>query len=352
VFWADVNPVRCETVGERLTRQLAVSASPIAVVLAVGGSDHAATRNRLGIVGDTPTDAQVSVLSEVVRQARVVDDVRAQLSSSMPLMVFDPEGGDAIATQLQIATVRNHDAAFVGASQLTDAVARATKAAGDGEHRLRVMVIGDSTSYGVALELDHQAPDSLNVMWAGFRNCPMLPVTDVRWGAGLQFTMDECVAAQSRWPAVAADLHPDVLLLVESLPEHSDQKYPGDPTWHSPSDSVYLAAHDTAMQHLVDMVAPYGTRIYIGDAAPTPIASASRVAEWNRMIDGWASRWSNVVVVQQKATIERMEASAGHSLRPDSMHLDDASEAAMVREVWLPVMLHAVADRSTTAVTG
>jgi len=200
--------------------------------------------------------------------------------------------------------------------------------------RVRVLLIGDSSSYGVTLNLDRLAGDRLELMWAGLENCPLAAVVEIRWWQGAQWTLDDCLKTQAGWPDLIAKFQPHVMVAVESLPEHSEQRYAGDERWYVAGDQRFIEEHDAAIQRLVDATAPFGTSILVVDSAGTD----ERITTWNAYIATWPTRFERVSIVAIGDWILAAEEAAGRSLRPDGIHLDDATLLELVRTIYLPAV--------------
>ena len=76
----------------------------------------------------------------------------------------------------------------------------------------RALVIGDSTSYGVAKGLADSTIAPFEVEWAGRRNCPIARMEAIRWLTGDQFSMADCPSVAALWPREIADFRPDVIV--------------------------------------------------------------------------------------------------------------------------------------------
>jgi peptidoglycan/LPS O-acetylase OafA/YrhL len=326
----------CATPAYRYTRYLAEGDAADVVVLAVGAADHEAVAARVAAATAIGTAAIADEYLAIERDTTFIASLRATVAEGITIQVVDSVEGaaDPLGGFLDGATLQSVGIVRSALADLQPAMFSSTTEQG----RAKVMLIGDSTSYGVAVELDAMAGDRLEVLWAGRRNCPIAPVTELRWFEGAQWTMEDCLATQATWPQLAAEFQPDVLLIVTSLPEHSDQRYAGDDTWYGAGDPRFTEVHDSAMESILAMVRPYDTITLVADSAYSPSSSNTRVDAWNSLIASWAARWPSVRVVGLAAAVEAAEAAAGGSLRPDNIHLDDPTLRAMVETVFLPAI--------------
>jgi peptidoglycan/LPS O-acetylase OafA/YrhL len=212
--------------------------------------------------------------------------------------------------------------------------------------RTRVLVIGDSTSYAVARELDVQARDRLDVLWAGQDNCPLAASYQNSWWPGVTARTDQCPSVDSGWPDIIAKFDPSIVIAMDSVPELALQRFDAHDSWHTPGDSAWHTHLDTAIARLEALLAPTGATLYVADAPPitsgdmagSPIASRTRIKAWNDVVAQWDAQSPSVVRLGIADGIVTIEREAGHSLRPDGVHLDDEGAARLVKEIVLPTV--------------
>lgn len=291
------------------------------------------------------------------RTANIADETIAAIgllaAGEVPVLLADP-GGDDLVTDIVAEAAVASDAATVDLSLPDDEVLRVlaqaagvtTEDAAAPVERLAVMVIGDSTSYGIAVELDRQAGERLDVVWAGRNNCPLLPVDEVFWWDGASFPSGDCPQAGGLWAEVAAGHGPDVILGIATLPEQARQRYPGDDRWHEPGDDAFVAAHDVAMLDLQRLAAEHGAVVLLTDAPPitsgafsgADMSDTDRVEAWNQQMARWADQWQSVEVIPWSAPLLAAEDAAGMSLRDDGVHVNPEPLAALVRDYLAPAI--------------
>ncbi len=210
----------------------------------------------------------------------------------------------------------------------------------------RVLVIGDSTSYGVAEALDAVASDRYDVVWAGQSNCPLLPAYEIRWWRDMTWPAADCPSAERIWPDVVDSFHPDVILAVASLPELAEQRYDPDDGWHRPGDAVYVAHHEAGGTALAGLAARSGAVLLLADAPAFgpdgfgggPLAQPERLVAWNAVLSGWADRWAMMRVIPYAELLAETEFAAGGTLRPDGAHLVPEGAESLVRDRLLPAL--------------
>lgn len=202
------------------------------------------------------------------------------------------------------------------------------------DERTRVVVVGDSVSYGVARALNDVARDRFDVVWAGGRNCPLVEVQKIRWWDGVEFDMTECPTLDDTWIPLFDDFAPQILIVVVSVPEQSDQQYEVDGEWYVVGDDEFARRHDEAVDRLMEVTESTGTRVIfftsptihggaLGDAT---FGEPERVAGWNRALAGYRTRWPTIELFDWAEIVERYERADGGvpgGLRGDGVHMGE-----------------------------
>ncbi|MFM1752392.1 MAG: hypothetical protein RL119_1354 [Actinomycetota bacterium] len=220
----------------------------------------------------------------------------------------------------------------------------ATKAGG-ADQRERLMVIGDSSSFGVSAAIDAVAGDQINVLWAGGQNCPLVEVEMVKWWEGVEFDLGYCPTLNSRWIDLVSTFRPDRVLVVVTVPEQSEQKYPGDPNWYEVSDAIFQQVHEAFMNEFmdlltinkIDLVMFNSPLIRSGALSGADFAQEERVNGWNQVIQRWATNWPQITVIDWAAIIERLESEQG-PLRSDGVHLEQPVLNGIVADEVIPAL--------------
>ena len=220
----------------------------------------------------------------------------------------------------------------------------ATKAGG-ADQRERLMVIGDSSSFGISAAIDAVAGDQINVLWAGGQNCPLVEVEMVKWWEGAEFDLGYCPTLNSRWIDLVSTFRPDRVLVVVTVPEQSEQKYPGDPNWYEVSDAIFQQVHEAFMNEFmdlltinkIDLVMFNSPLIRSGALSGADFAQEERVNGWNQVIQRWATNWPQITVIDWAAIIERLESEQG-PLRSDGVHLEQPVLNGIVADEVIPAL--------------
>jgi hypothetical protein len=156
-------------------------------------------------------------------------------------------------------------------------------------------------------------------------------VAEIRWWTDAEFSRRDCPSVHHRWPEVVASFRPDIVVAVASLPEMSEQRYEDASGWFVPGDPDYVAVHDTGMEELQVLLAPWGALTVVTSPAPLrpggafsggPLAEPERVGGWREQVYRWDAQWRSVGVLDWAALIAEAEAVAGDALRPDGVHVE------------------------------
>jgi peptidoglycan/LPS O-acetylase OafA/YrhL len=368
IFLPDRDEGRCPSFA-RTARAAIAQAHPDVVIVALGTSERAALiAPQSAALGATDATEKIRLTKVVLDTGtQVVDAMLAPLGDLPVLFVDPPAPGtpadaapDAIGTRLREATLERQAMAVTAAREtapLAEALTPLVRATGG--DRLRVMVVGDSTSYEVADGLDTAAGDRIEVVWAGKHNCGVVPASRVRWFVGAEFSGAGCPSTTEVWPKVLARFRPDVVLVIDSLPEMSEQQY-GDGTWVSPGEPAYVRAHDEGMAELQRLLAPTGALTVVGTAAPLvdgtamgdgAIGEPDRLTGWLDQVARWDREWRSVGVLDWGRIVTDAEAEAGHPLREDGVHLGRGNVADLMGDRLTRELLAAVKAVRTDAAT-
>jgi peptidoglycan/LPS O-acetylase OafA/YrhL len=314
-------------------------------VLAIGHTDRAVVQ---------PDTRRPPIKRWLAVDAAARPRIQAVTAGATPVVVADtePDGAvDVVGRSVSQVALATDGITVVDTTQpdqsLLDAVIKPAMSRRD--DRVRVLVVGDSTSYPLARELDAQGAGHLDVLWAGRDNCPLTPAYQDRWWNSVVSRTDDCPSVEHGWAGTVASFKPAVVIAVDSLPELADQRYGPRDSWHAPGDRVWEAQHLPLAASMTTLLAPYGAPLFIADAPPinagafagSPMARRDRLAAWNAMVDSWTKDSASVHRLPMAGEVVALERAAGHSLRPDGVHLNDEGAADVVRDVVLPAVLEA-----------
>lgn len=327
---------------------------PDLIVVGLGAAErHEISQALRDMAPGSPLEAEAT-FAALEGSERILSTLLSGLPSA-PVLFVDTTPGDTVTRQLHALALRSrrvdasvaNDAATLRADLL--ALVDATAA------RLRVLVIGDSTSFQLATAIDAAGGDEVEVLWAGRQNCPLLITTRVRWSPAAEFDQSACPSTESGWPEAVAELRPDVLVAAASLPELSEQEYPGAPGWVRPGEPAYVEAHDTAMAELQALAADVGALTLVATIPPVargrafdgPVGEPARRQAWHAQLMRWDAAWHSVGLLDWDAIASAAEAGSPEPLRIDAVHF---SRDAVVT-ILAPPLLRAL-EREVQRLTG
>jgi peptidoglycan/LPS O-acetylase OafA/YrhL len=332
-------------------------AEPDLVVIAVGESERAPLHGP-----DAPAPEAVGTVDGALwgfaRSREILLTLLAPLPR-VPTLIVDTASspGDPLATVLDGYALGRRDTVVAATGDPLVVAEQLESLAGlTHDHRRRLLVLGDSTSFEVAQALDELAGRRLDVVWAGALNCPLATTAEIRWQPGLAFPRDDCPTPARQWPEVVAEFEPEAVLGVWSIPELADQRYPDDDEWYEPGDEAYSRAHDEAMAALQTLLVPTGAVTIVatsppfaevataGDFGGGPLGDPDRLAAWSAQVARWDESWRSVALLDWGRIVVDAEVAAGGPLRSDGLHLDPGA----VRS-WIGDRLIAELDASIRA---
>lgn len=327
---------------------------PDIVVAVFGALDRASVlASDANLVADEPeffdaTEAYVNAIVDAV--------------PTTPLVLVDLGPPDAMTAFIEDAAYRstNVDALKTPTdADIAGAVDLIRSRTGGRDHRERIMVIGDSTSYGVSVAIDRLEGDRIDVLWFGAKNCPLVEVDAVKWWEGAEFDRERCPTLDDEWRAALDSFQPSLVLIAVSVPEQADQRYLGDETWYAPGSAEYMRVHDEFIARFMGEMSSRGIDVMILDSPAVhggalggaPFAQPDRIAAWNGVISGWAATWPAVTVVPWAQAMAAFEPTPG-SLRIDGVHLAQEDLDVLVDRAIVPLLVERFFAPAGEATTG
>ncbi len=302
---------------------------PDLVVVGLGPADRAPMADALRRAAPGSPDIVGATEEALAISRRVLDDLLADLGGT-PALVVDTTPGDPLNSELRQLDMRSVD---LTASEARDPVALARDLVAvvstlRDDTRLRVLVIGDSSSYQLATALDAAGSTTMSVAWAGRAGCALVPAERLRWARDIELDGRSCPSTSDQWPTAVHRFRPDVILAAASLGELSDHRYSGSRAWAAPGTPAYGRVHEAWMEQLQELAGPTGALTVVATTPPLahgklydgPIGSPARARAWRDQIRRWEGAWASVAVVDWAAIVRRAESAAGHDLRDDAVH--------------------------------
>jgi hypothetical protein len=219
-----------------------------------------------------------------------------------------------------------------------------------------IVVIGDSSSFGLAQALHDVAGSEFDVVWAGGRNCPLVDVERIQWWPDMEFEMDKCPTYDAVWKRLLEEQRPSLVLHIASVPEQSGQQYAGDPTWYIVDDQEFIDRHDAVMTELMGTIDDVGATLVmfdspyvrVGSFRGAAFAQDERVDAWNALMNRWAERWPQIRRLDWSGILEVAEPTPG-ALRVDGVHLEQVDLNRIVADSVVPRLREVLAEREMSA---
>jgi peptidoglycan/LPS O-acetylase OafA/YrhL len=331
-----------------IAQRLLAESKPDLVVLSIGSAERTLIAS---LVAALPTlsdgikpinDSRIFSVSE-----QVVADIIQPLGV-IPVIVVDYGSIDVLSNDIADAGMRISN--LVSLRQPSAKILRDTLRLIDTElqgqdHRTRVMVIGDSTSFGVATAIDDTVGERYSVLWAGGRNCPLIEVAKVRWWKDTEFDMENCPTLNGEWMTALDSFAPSIVVAIASIPEQAEQMYLGDPEWYTVSDPKFLAVHGVAM---TQMMGEFDTRgitlmlmnspeVHGGALGGAPFSQPDRVKAWNAVMQSWVARWPQIHLVDWAGMVAASEVIPG-DLRGDGVHMQQEDLDKIIGRDFVPLL--------------
>jgi Zn-finger nucleic acid-binding protein len=340
--------VGCPTVSDVVTR--ATSNPPDVIIVGVGLIERRVVRERVSAL---VTDASVDpAVTEIVEAGSAVDEVLRPLAG-IPTIVIDYGKQDVFRSALEDFDLRSDTTVMVVGGNPDRLGATIEEIASDARADLaRVMVIGDSSSFGVAQALHNVAADRFEVVWAGGRNCPLVEVERIQWWPDMDFDMDYCPTFDGVWRDMISEFEPHLVLEIASVPEQAAQRYPGDPNWYTIGDDEFLTRHEDVMVSLMEAIEAAGATfvmfdspyVHGGGLGGAEFADDVRVDAWNALMDSWVVRWPAIRRLEWSQIVASAETTPGE-LREDGVHMAQSDLDRIVGENVVPRLLEFLAER-------
>ena len=338
----------CPTVADAL--ETIDGESPDVIIIGVGLIERRVVRERVEALESTTSFDPVA--TPIVEAGTAVEEMLRPFAGR-PTIVVDYGKQDAFRGALEDFDLRSDSTVMVVGGEPDRLGAAIDEIVSEARADLaRVMVIGDSSSFGVAQALHNVAADRFEVVWAGGRNCPLVEVERIQWWPDMDFDMDYCPTFDGVWRDMIAEFEPHLVLEIASVPEQAAQRYPGDPNWYTIVDEQYLTRHEEVMTSLMAAVEAAGATLVMFDSpyvhggglGGAAFADDARVDAWNALMDSWVERWPAIRQLDWSTIVAEAEATPG-ALREDGVHMAQADLDRIVDESVVPRLVDLLAGR-------
>jgi len=337
----------CESL-TAMAQRLLVESKPDLVVLAIGSAERTLIASLVAALpllsdGVEPSnDTRIFSVSE-----QVVADIIQPLGVT-PVIVVDYGSIDVLSSQIADVDMRLSNLVLLrqpSAEILRDALLLIDIELQGQDDRTRVMVIGDSTSFGVATAINATVGERYSVLWAGGRNCPLVEAARIRWWKDVEFDMANCPTLNGEWMTALDSFDPSIVVAIASMPEQTEQMYLDDPEWYTVSDPKFLAVHDVAMTQMMGEFDSRGITLMLmnspeihGEAfGAAQFAQPERVAAWNAVMQSWVVRWPQIHLVDWAGMVTASEVIPG-DLRGDGVHMQQRDLDKIIGRDFVPLL--------------
>ncbi len=331
-----------------VAQRLILQSKPDVAVLSVGKAERTLLAElEESVLLSTGNGVKKDLTLQFQLSDEIVNEILQPLVR-IPVIIVDYGEKDVLSNNLDDADLRLANAVTLH-RPTTEVLARQLILLDDklqGEDRRdRVMVIGDSTSYGISAAINNVAGDRYSVLWAGGRNCPLVEAAQVRWWDGAEFDMANCPTLRPEWDDAFESFAPSVVVMVYSVPEQAEQKYGDDENWYTIEDPLFVEKHDAAMEELVaacdergiELLLLNSPEIHGGALGGAQFAQLERVVAWNALMQTWLTRWPQIYSVDWSSMVVAAEATPG-SLRGDGVHMLQSDLDAVVKAGIIPLL--------------
>ena len=337
----------CESFSS-VAQRLILQSKPDVAVLSVGTAERqllAELEESVHASAGTSTEEDMALQFRL--SVEIVNDILQPLVT-IPVIVVDYGDKDVLSGNLDDADLRLKNAVMLhrpSAEELMNQLTLIDEKLQGVDNLSRVMVIGDSTSFGISAAINEVAGDRYSVLWAGGRNCPLVEAEQVRWWEGTEFDMTKCPTMRPEWNEALESFAPSILVMAYSVPEQAEQKYVGDENWYTVSDPEFIARHDAAMQELMAACDERGIKVLMlnspeingGSLGGAPFAQIERVVAWNELMQTWLVKWPQITAVDWASIVTAAESEAG-PLRGDGVHMLQADLDKVVEAEIIPLL--------------
>ena len=331
-----------------VAQRLILQSKPDVAVLSVGEAERKLLTDLEDSIQDsTGTGIEQDATLQFRLSVEIVNDILQPLVA-IPVIVVDYGNQDVLSNDLDDADLRLDNAVTLHrptAEVLAHELILVDDKLQGADRRNHVMVIGDSTSFGISAAINNVAGDRFSVLWAGGRNCPFVEAEKVRWWDGAEFDMTNCATLHPEWDKAFETFAPSIVVMVYSVPEQAEQKYVGDATWYTIADPEFVARHDAAMQELINACDERGIQLLLlnspeihgGALSGAQFAQPERVSAWNALMQTWLTRWPQIFSVDWASIVAAAE-STGGPLRGDGVHMLQSDLDAVVQSGIIPLL--------------
>lgn len=347
---------RCRSLSEILRSTEARSSS--AIVLVMGSAERRYVDDQANTNSDDVSSTTVAPEIRAIQEAAEYVDRILLAFPEIPVIVLDGGPADAVRAAINDADLRLDHVTSMTADDpsVADRIRESVTGRSSEQRNTSIVVIGDSSSFGLAQALHDVAGSEFDVVWAGGRNCPLVDVERIQWWPDMEFEMEKCPTYDAVWKRLLEEQRPSLVLHIASVPEQAGQQYAGDPTWYIVDDQEFIDRHDAVMAELMGTIDDVGATLVmfdspyvrVGSFRGAAFAQDERVDAWNALMNRWAERWPQIRRLDWSGILDVAEPTPG-ALRVDGVHLEQVDLNRIVADSVVPRLREVLAEREMSA---
>ncbi len=209
---------------------------------------------------------------------------------------------------------------------------------------LRVLVVGDSTSFWVAagLEAVGKETGSIETAWLGAAGCPLVRADEFQ-SVFDTVELGECPRFDEDWAGAAESFGPDVVLVVSSVIDAGEYRLQGSSDWVAFGDSEFDTFWRSEAEAAIAELAASGAVIVWGDAPAVELVAAEATARWNvrlarhnALVSALDRDYDQVVTVAFSSQLGAPGTAVDRKQRPDGSHLAPSAAIEFARSWLIP----------------
>jgi peptidoglycan/LPS O-acetylase OafA/YrhL len=208
---------------------------------------------------------------------------------------------------------------------------------------LRVLVVGDSTSFWIASGLEAAATErgDVTVAWLGAAGCPSVRADEFRSVFADTMDLSDCPRFDTDWVDAARAFGPDVVLVVASVIDAGEYQIDGDERWVGFGDASFDEFWRNEADAALASLAESGAVVVWADAPGVQLVQADasrrwnvRLARLNELVRALDADHPQVTTIALTSRLGLPGAEIDREQRPDGAHLAPEAAADLARE-WL-----------------
>jgi peptidoglycan/LPS O-acetylase OafA/YrhL len=246
--------------------------------------------------------------------------------------------GATVATSLEPDDLRS----AVAAARLENRPPWPTPLGSSPPEMLRVLVVGDSTSFWVAAGLEAVGKESgqVETAWLGAAGCPLVRAGEFQ-SVFDTVELAACPRFDEDWGVAAESFGPDIVLVVSSIIDAGEYRLERGGSWVAFGDARFDAYWRAEADAAIAELAASGAVIVWADAPTVQLVEGDATARWNlrlarynELVAALDADYDQVVTAAFSTPLGAPGSKVDRDQRPDGSHLAPEAAVAFARE-WL-----------------